>query len=236
VNEANGGLTNLVEGPDPNSAKWDFSVTYTPTETGTYNYAKTGYWTSAPTTGAPGGAEMGYTVYGEFVVDECEPSIDIKGGSCPNPFNPKSKGSVPVAILGVDVDAIDPASLSLVVMSKNGEPFGPVPVAGPLEGVGEIEDSTQPGDYDPADCYDCFDADDSANYNCDLDGDGTDDAYCGDGCAELVVKFDNQAIKAAIAAAGGAAKGDCVDFEMLNAAGEVLGSDSVVVLKAIAAD
>lgn len=42
--------------------------------------------------------------------------IDIKPGSCPNPFNLKSRGLLPVAILGTsdfNVDTIDPASIRL---------------------------------------------------------------------------------------------------------------------------
>jgi len=42
--------------------------------------------------------------------------VDIKPGSCPNPVNVKSKGVIPVAILGTadfDVALIDPASVTL---------------------------------------------------------------------------------------------------------------------------
>ena len=42
--------------------------------------------------------------------------IDIKPGSCPNPLNPKSRGVLPVAVLGsdgLDVTEIDPASIRL---------------------------------------------------------------------------------------------------------------------------
>jgi len=42
--------------------------------------------------------------------------VDIKPGSCPNPLNVKSKGVLPVAILGsedLDVTDIDPASIRL---------------------------------------------------------------------------------------------------------------------------
>jgi hypothetical protein len=44
-------------------------------------------------------------------------AVDIKPGSCPNPINTKSKGVLPVAILGTetfDVKRIDPASVELV--------------------------------------------------------------------------------------------------------------------------
>ena len=152
--------------------------------------------------------------------------VDIKGGSCPNPFNPKSKGSVPVAILGsVEfLETIDPATIML-----NGVPALDEWV---------YEDSTQPGDYDPTDCYDCFDADDPANFNCDVSADGIPelDAYCGDGIPELVVKFDTRALAAAIAAAGGADKGECIELFLtgtMNDSTPIDGSDSVVVLKTI---
>jgi outer membrane protein assembly factor BamB len=42
--------------------------------------------------------------------------LDIKPGSCPNPFNRKSNGKLPVALLGsdvLDVMAVDPGSLAL---------------------------------------------------------------------------------------------------------------------------
>ena len=42
--------------------------------------------------------------------------VDIKPGSCPNPVNVKSKGVIPVAVLGTadfDVTQIDPASIRL---------------------------------------------------------------------------------------------------------------------------
>jgi hypothetical protein len=45
-----------------------------------------------------------------------EVPVDIKPGSCPNPFNATSRGALPVAILGtddLDVSTIDPASIRL---------------------------------------------------------------------------------------------------------------------------
>ncbi len=54
--------------------------------------------------------------------DTCDPvsgitvSVDIKPGSCPNPLNVKSRGVLPVAVLGTknfDVMSIDPASIRL---------------------------------------------------------------------------------------------------------------------------
>jgi len=112
-------------------------------------------------------------------------AIDIKPGSCPNPFNGKSEGSVPVAIVGTedfDLTTIDVTSLKL-----NGVPIMPGNVL--------IADVTQPGDYDSEDCYNCFDEDD---YLTDIDGDGIGDIYLGDGFPDLVVKFDTQLLATAI--------------------------------------
>jgi hypothetical protein len=130
-------------------------------------------------------------------------SVDIKPGSCPNPFNPKSMGSVPVAIVGTPdfdpVAMVDPATVKLA-----GVPALPMT---------EIVDSTQPhvSDPDAEECHDCFDADDPANFNCDLDGDSIDDAYCGDGFMDLVVKFDTQALAAAFA---GVERNGCVELTL----------------------
>ncbi len=91
--------------------------------------------------------------------------VDIKPGSCPNPLNVKSKGVIPVAILGtedLDVTDIDPASIRL---------GGVVP---PLRS--SIEDVSHP--WNVEDCED----------------------YGVDGHNDLILKFDNQEIVAAIGA------------------------------------
>ena len=154
--------------------------------------------------------------------------IDIKPGSCPNPFNPKSKGSVPVAIIGTadfDVTTIDIEIVALSLVSPSGVSVPMIP------GSAVFKDSTQPSDSDPTDCDDCFDAE--ANFNCDLDGDGEDDAYCGDGILDLVVKFDTQALAAAI---GRAERNDCVELVLIGqtlAGDPIVASDSMVILKKI---
>jgi hypothetical protein len=128
--------------------------------------------------------------------------IDIKPGSCPNPFNGKSKGSVPVAILGsatFDVTTIDLDSLRL-----EGVPIVPKNVS--------IEDVSAPVG-DPADCYDCFD-------------EGIDQT---DGYPDLVVKFYTQDLAAAI---GPAPRDACVELTLtgLTLSGEPLeASDSMVI-------
>ncbi len=128
-------------------------------------------------------------------------AIDIRPGSCPNPFNAKSKGLIPVAIVGsadFDVTQVDLASLGL-----EGVPI--------VEGHIEFEDVTEPGDN--ADCDTCFEA---------------PRKYSGDGFLDLIVKFDAQELAAAI---GDRDRDECVVLtligNMLNGT-SVAGSDRVV--------
>ena len=75
--------------------------------------------------------------------EEVEVNVDIKPTSCPNPLNFKSKGVLPVAILGTDefdVSEIDPATVELEGVS-------------PLRWA--IEDVATPFDGVPSDCDDC---------------------------------------------------------------------------------
>ena len=83
---------------------FDFSWPVTVTEEGTYTYEVTAWtqqvtWGRMTTTIAPG------TIDVEVCIE-----IDIKPGSDPNSINPKSKGVIPVAILGsadFDVTTVD---------------------------------------------------------------------------------------------------------------------------------
>jgi hypothetical protein len=61
--------------------------------------------------------------------------VDIKPGSCPNPFNVKSKGVLPVAILGAedfDVTMIDPSE---ILLSRDGIEEGVPPLRWSYEDV-----------------------------------------------------------------------------------------------------
>jgi hypothetical protein len=52
-----------------------------------------------------------------ITVLKLDASLDIKLGSCPNPVDTRSRGSIPISLLGTadfDVTAVDPASLLLV--------------------------------------------------------------------------------------------------------------------------
>ena len=68
--------------------------------------------------------------------------VDIKPSSCPNPINTKSKGILPIALLGTedfDVTTIDPATIQLKLNIEDEEFVAPVrwnyeDVATPFEG------------------------------------------------------------------------------------------------------
>jgi hypothetical protein len=99
-----------------------------------------------------------------------EVSVDIKPGSCPNPFNPKSKGVLPVAILGseeFDVTTIDPATIKL---TREEYEEGVSPLRWAYEDVGT------PFEGELCDCHD-------------LNGDGWPD---------LSLKFDTQEVNSTL--------------------------------------
>jgi hypothetical protein len=151
--------------------------------------------------------------------------IDIKPGSCPNPLNTKSRGVLPVAIIGFphfDVTTVDPTTVTL-------EGTDPLEAISPLKW--EVLDSTQPYGGAPEDCFDCFDADDPANFNCDTDGDGLNDAYCGDGIPDLVFYFPTPEV-AQISDIASAGYEDCIVLTLrgkTHNGAPIKGADSVII-------
>ena len=90
--------------------------------------------------------------------------IDVKPGSCPNPLNLKSKGVLPVAVLGTaefDVTTIDPGTILLIREGCEG-------VAAPIRW--SYEDVATPFTGELCDCHDLN----------------------GDGYIDLTLKFDTQ--------------------------------------------
>jgi hypothetical protein len=90
--------------------------------------------------------------------------VDIKPGSCPNPLNLKSKGVLPVAVLGTeefDVTTIDPLTI-LLSREEVEEGVGPI--------RSDYEDVATPFEGELCDCHD-------------LDGDGY---------LDLTLKFKTQ--------------------------------------------
>jgi hypothetical protein len=132
-----------------------------------------------PTSGTPrfsfGAAQGGIsTSYWDSVQWSISPAealsvaIDIKPGGCPNPLNVKSKGVLPLAILGkedFDVFWVDVATVTLQGVA-------------PIHGKGHYEDVSAPVAGSVEEC-DCNEADP-------------------DGFPDLVLHFDTQEIVAAI--------------------------------------
>ena len=92
--------------------------------------------------------------------------VDIKPGSCPNPLNLKSKGVLPVAVLGTedfDVTMIDPLT---ILLSREGVEEGVAPIRS------DYEDVATPFEGELCNCHD-------------LNGDGYPD---------LTLKFETQVL------------------------------------------
>ncbi len=122
-------------------------------------------------------------------------SIDIKPKYCPNPFNVRSKGVIPVAILGtadLKVTDIDITSLRL---------NGVAPVKS------DFEDVATPTGLEPCECL----------------------ALSGDGTEDLTLKFDTQAIVAALGDVQNAEEIPLMLTGMLQDGTEIEGSDCVVI-------
>jgi hypothetical protein len=100
------------------------------------------------------------------VVSIIEVGVDIKPGSCPNPFNTKSRGVVPVAVLGAedfDVTTVDPATIRL---TREGYEEGVSPLRW------SYEDVASPFEGELCECHDLY----------------------GDGYMDLSLKFDTQEV------------------------------------------
>jgi hypothetical protein len=81
-------------------------------------------------------------VKGNEVVTPVKVSIDIKPGSCPNSFNIKEKGVLPVAILGdpnLKVSAIDPKS---ILLTRDGGTDGVKPIRSSVDDVASASTKT----------------------------------------------------------------------------------------------
>jgi Lectin C-type domain len=157
--------------------------------------------------------------YGYIIESETMPpppvievSVDIKPGSCPNPLNVRSKGVLPVAVLGTedfDVTMIDPGTVGLHREGVEDEQGDPI-IVSPLRWA--YEDVATPFEGDKDNCYDCSE-------------EGPD------GFLDLTLKCDMQEI---VVALGDVEDGDCLALAL---EGQVLdgmpivGEDVVVILK-----
>jgi glucose/arabinose dehydrogenase len=115
---------------------------------------------------------VGTTGIVERIVALPQPALDIRPGACPNPFNPRSKGRLPVALLGTagfDAGRVDVATLRL------GRADAAPGTAGIVPRQVHVEDVGTP--FDGAQCA------------CHEEG--------GDGVADLMLKFDDQEVASA---------------------------------------
>ncbi|MFQ5970394.1 MAG: hypothetical protein ACE5J2_07870 [Nitrososphaerales archaeon] len=98
-----------------------------------------------------------------------EGNVDIKPQTCPNSLNVKSKGVLPVAILGTDTFDVADVDVSTLALE------GVAPVARPNGKVASISDVATPFGSAPSDAEDCT-------------ADGPD------GFLDLIMKFRTQDI------------------------------------------
>lgn len=101
-------------------------------------------------------------------LQECEcylkVDVDIKPGSCPNPLNLKSKGVLPVAVLGTEEFDVTTIDVSTVKLSREGIEEGVAPIRS------DYEDVATPFEGELCDCHDLN----------------------GDGLLDLTLKFKTQ--------------------------------------------
>jgi hypothetical protein len=191
---------------DETVGRLSHQVCETPNNYGVISGGMGGYW-----------AQCTIATWGTFTVEPIALAVafDIKTGSCPNPLNVKSKGVLPVAIMGTadfDVMQIDPATLSLGL--KNGDANGGVaPLQWAFADVGEP--------YEPY----------TGKEDCELDCTG---CSCPDGFDDLVVNFARQEL---VAYLGEVADGDCLVLQITGNLLEefggtpIYGEDVLLILK-----
>jgi hypothetical protein len=88
--------------------EWDFGDGQTSTDIVADHAYTTGGEYTAILTAVDSSGNLSTQAFTVLVSGQIEAIVDIKPGSCPNPLNVKSKGVLPVAVLGTEVlDVID---------------------------------------------------------------------------------------------------------------------------------
>jgi len=104
----------------------------------------------------------------ERIVALPQPALDIKPGACPNPFNPRAKGKLPVALLGTPGFDVGRVDLSTLVLARADS----VPTGTVVPVLAHIEDVGTPFDGETCGCHE----------------------ERGDGIPDLVLRFDDQEV------------------------------------------
>ena len=201
LNQNSADLPDSPEGPSNGTAvsNGDGTITYTPstdfigTDTFVYEICDTGDPPSCDT--ALVTIEVAVAV-----------AVDIKPGSCPNPFNLKSRGVLPVAILGtpdLDITTIDRASIRLQIGTQEVTPIR-----------SSMEDVATPFTGEITSCESCTE-------------------LGPDGYMDLTLKFSTQKIVQAIGV-GNVNDGDCFILTLtgrLDDGTPIIGEDVLRILK-----
>jgi hypothetical protein len=108
-------------------------------------------------------------------------ALDIKPGSCPNAFNPKSMGVLPVALVGTDDVPADMVDISTLLLSRADGVGGSVaPHEGPPGPQTVLADVATPFDGELCDCHELY----------------------GDGIMDVSMKFKTRDVVTALGLAG----------------------------------
>jgi hypothetical protein len=122
-------------------------------------------------------APVGTSGVVERIVVVANPSLDIKPGSCPNPFNLKGHGVLPIALAGsatFDATAVDVSSVRLA--RADGIGGQAAPNDGPPGPHSTFDDAATPFDGDPCNCHE----------------------LAGDGTVDLIMHFRSDDVTSAL--------------------------------------
>jgi hypothetical protein len=132
---------------------------------GTVNAASDNLYEIDPATGAVSNIRTADNSAQGLGIRGPAPSLDIKPGSCPNSFNRRSRGVLPVALVGdTDFDVLDVDVTTLALSRLDGVGGSVEPLNGPPGPGIEIADVASPfdGDVESCECHE-------------VEGDGIDD-------------------------------------------------------------
>jgi hypothetical protein len=140
-----------------------------------------------------------------------EVPLDIRPGACPNPVNVRSRGKVPIAIVGTDsLDVTEIDTTSLVLRRADGVGGTVLPIVKRSGRIGSIEDVATPFEGELCDCHE-------------LGGDGIDD---------LVIRFSTRQVARTLQL-DGANRGDAIELTVsgyLSDGREFTASDCITIV------
>jgi hypothetical protein len=125
----------------------------------------------------PGDAASFTSIFEVVAAAGVSAGLDIKPGSCPNSFNPRSNGVLPVALVGsADFDVTQVDISTILIGRADGVGAAVAPRPGPQGPQARFEDAATPFGGDLCGCH----------------------THKGDGVLDLSIKFDSRQVTAAL--------------------------------------